>query len=62
MKQKAHKQTVKDIDIVISMYNFIEYINSYLKTSWSLCQYYRDDPSLNNAGTVVDFTGVNQDS
>ena len=44
------------------MYNFIEYINSYLKTSWSLCQYYRDDPSLNNAGTVVDFTGVNQDS
>ena len=27
------------------MYNFIEYGNNYSKTSGSLWQYYRDDPS-----------------
>ena len=30
----------KDIDIVMSMYNLIEYSDNYLKTSGSLWQYY----------------------
>ena len=37
----------KDIDIVMSMYNLIEYSNNYSKTSGSLWQYYEDDPHDN---------------
>ena len=37
----------QDIDIVMPMYNLIEYSNNYSKTSGSLWQYYRDDPSDN---------------
>ena len=33
----------KDIDIVMSMYNLIEYSDNYAKTSGSLWQYYRDE-------------------
>ena len=34
----------KDIDIVMPMYNLIEYSNNYAKTSGSLWQYFRDEP------------------
>ena len=34
----------KDIDIVMPMYNLIEYSDNYAKTSGSLWQYFRDDP------------------
>ena len=37
----------KDIDIVIPMYNLIEYSDSYSKTSGSLWQYYKDEPNDN---------------
>ena len=33
----------KDIDIVMSMYNLIEYSDNYAKTTGSLWQYFRDD-------------------
>ena len=39
----------KYIDVVIPMYNLIEYSNNYSKTSGSLWQYYRDDPNDNIA-------------
>ena len=39
----------KDIDIVMSMYNLIEYSDNYAKTSGSLWQYYRDEPNDNLA-------------
>ena len=35
------------IDIVIPMYNLIEYSDNYSKTSGSLWQYYKDDPNNN---------------
>ena len=35
----------KDIDIVMSMYNLIEYSGNYAKTSGSLWQYFRDEPN-----------------
>ena len=38
---------VQDIDIVIPMYNLIEYSNNYSKASGSLWQYYKDEPSDN---------------
>ena len=35
--------TAQDIDIVMPMYNLIEYSDNYSKTSGSLWQYYKDD-------------------
>ena len=37
----------KDIDIVMPMYNLIEYSDNYAKTSESLWQYYGDEPNDN---------------
>ena len=36
-----------DIDIVMPMYNLIEYSDNYSKTSGSLWQYHKDDPNDN---------------
>ena len=36
-----------DIDIVMPMYNLIEYSDNYSKTSGTLWQYYNDDPNDN---------------
>ena len=41
----------KDIDIVMPMYNLIEYNDNYAKTSGSLWQYYRDEPYDNLANS-----------
>ena len=37
----------KDIDIVMTIYNFIECSDNYSKTSGSLWQYYKDEPNDN---------------
>ena len=39
----------KDIAIVTPMYNLIKYGDNYAKKSWSLWQYYRDEPNDNLA-------------
>ena len=39
------------------MYNLKENSHNYLNTSGGLRQYYRDEPALNNAGAIVNFTG-----
>ena len=41
------------------MYNSIEYSDNYAKTSWSLFQYCRDEPALNDNGSIVDFANNN---
>ena len=41
--------TAQDIDIVLPMYNLIEYSDNYAKTSASLSQYHKDDPNDNMA-------------
>ena len=46
----AHK-----IDVVMPMYNLIEYSDAYSKTSRSLWQYYRDEPALNTNDEIIDF-------
>ena len=43
----------KDLDLVMSMYNLIEYSDHYLKTSRSLFQYYWDEPTSNNMLTLL---------
>ena len=40
--------SAKDIDIVMPMYNLIEYSDNYAKTSGSLWQYFRDGPDDND--------------
>ena len=41
----------KDTDIVMAMYNLIEYSDNYAKTSGRLWQYYRDEPNNNLANS-----------
>ena len=38
-------ENAEDLDIVIPMYNLLEYSKNYGKTSGSLFNYYRDEPS-----------------
>ena len=49
----------KDNDIVMPMYNLIEYSDNYSKTSGSLWQYCKEIPAVNNDGNIVDFNGAN---
>ena len=49
----------KDIDIVIPMYNVIEYSDNYSKTSGNLWQYCKDILAINNDGNIIDFNGAN---
>ena len=47
------------IDIVMPMYNLIEYSDNYSKTSGSLWQYCKEIPAINDDGNIVDFNGAN---
>ena len=44
------------------MYISIEYGNAYSKTSGSLWQYYRDEPTLDNNGNIIDVPDDNNNS
>ena len=35
----------EDLDVVMPMYNLLEYSKNYKKTTGSLCNYYKDEPS-----------------
>ena len=48
----------KDIDIVMPMYNLIEYSDNYSKTSGRLWQYCKDIPAVND-DDIVDSNGAN---
>ena len=45
----------KYINIVMPMYNLIEYRDNYSKTSGSLWQYCKETPAVNNTGNIVNF-------
>ena len=51
----------KDTDILMPMYDSIEYIDNYSKTSVSLWHYDRDEPILDN-GAIADFPASNNNS
>ena len=48
---------VKETNVVMLMYNLIEYRDNNSKTSGSLWQQYREKPTLTNAGAAVNFLG-----
>ena len=49
----------KDIDIVMPMYNLIEYSDNYAKTTGSLWQYCKDIPARNANNDIVVFAENN---
>ena len=49
----------KDINIVMPMYNLIEYSDNYAKTTGSLWQYCKDVPALNANDEITHFTEAN---
>ena len=48
----------QDIDVVMPMYNLIEYNDAYLKTSGNLWQYYRDESALDNNNNIIGFLQI----
>ena len=55
-----HVDTAENLDIVMPMYNFIEYSDNYQDSSATLCQYKQDKPPEDNA--VADLTANNSNS
>ena len=52
----------KDSDIVMPIYNVVEYNDNSSKTSGILWQYHRDEPFLNANSTIDDFLADNNNS
>ena len=48
-----------DTDVVMLMYNLIEYSDNYWKTSAILWQYCRDEPAFASNGDINDFNAAN---
>ena len=55
----AQVENAKDFDIVMPMYNLIEYNSDYWKGFKSLGQYCKDIPAVNNNGNIVEINGAN---
>ena len=49
------------LDVVMPMYNLIEYSDAYSKTWGSSWKYYRDEPTLDNNGIIIDFPDDDDD-
>ena len=45
----------KDIDVIMPMYDLIEYSNNCLRTLGSLWKYYGDEPVLTDPGVIANF-------
>ena len=52
-------ENAKYLDIVMPMYNLIEYSDDYSKTSGSLWQYTEDIPAVNDNNAIANFTNNN---
>ena len=51
----------ENLDIVMPMYNLIEYSDNYQDSSATLYQYKRDEPPVDNDGAIIDLTADNSD-
>ena len=59
---KTQVDDAHDIDVVMSMYNLLEYSDTYSKTSVNLWQYYRVELALINDNFITDFPEDNNNS
>ena len=50
----------EDLDVVMSMYNLLEYSKNYRKTTGSLWNYYRDEPSSTIGANKITHSILNQ--
>ena len=57
-----HIDTAENIDIIMPMYNLIEYSDNYSDTSGGLWQFKRDKSYINNAGSLANVTTLNSTS
>ena len=55
----THVDDAKDLDIVMPIYNLIEYSDNHSKISESLWQYCKDIPAVDNNNAIVNFTDNN---
>ena len=51
-------EKAEDLDIVMPMYNLLEYSDNYQDLAGSLCQFKRDEPPNNNTNVVNDTTSL----
>ena len=59
---KLMLKTAEDLDIIMSMYNLIEYTDNYPDSSGSLYQFKRDKSPMNNAGNLLNVALDNSTS
>ena len=52
----------EDLDILMPMYNLLEYSKNYSKTTGSFCNYYRDEPNSGLGGADNDISYSIKDS
>ena len=52
----------EDLDVVMPMYNLLEYSKSFRKTSGSLWNYYRDEPKSNTDHNNITHSISNSES
>ena len=57
-----HIKTAENFDIIMPMYNLIEYSDNYADSSGSLYQFKRDESPMNNAGNPNNFALDNSTS
>ena len=55
----TQRDNAEYIDIVMPIYNLIEYSDNYSKTSGSLWKYCKDIPAVDNDGDITDFNEAN---
>ena len=57
-----HVVTAENLDIIMAMYNLIEYSDNYADSSGSLYQLKRDESLMNNAGNPLNVASDNSTS
>ena len=57
-----HVETTENLDLIMPMYNLIEYSDNYVDSSGSLYQFKRDESPMNNAGNPLNVALDNSTS
>ena len=58
----AHIDTTENLDIIVPMYNLIEYSDNYSGTSERLWQFIRDELPTNNNKNLINVATINSSS
>ena len=57
-----HVETAENLDIIMNMYNLLEYSDNYADSSGSLYQFKRDESPMNDAGNPNNVASDNSTS